>query len=317
MIKVEHLVKKFGLRTAVDDVSFSVDKGTVLGFLGPNGAGKTTTIRLIAGFLPPTAGTVEVNGIDVVVDPVTAQKQVGYMPENTPLYDEMTVRGFLAFMAELRGFSGKARDTRVDEIMEMCMLASVRHQTIETLSKGYRRRTCLAQTLIHDPAVLLLDEPTEGLDPNQKQVVRDMIERMAKDKIIMLSTHVLEEVEAICSRVMIISEGKLKVDSNPVDLKKRSASYNTLTIELLAPADQALLAFGQIPDVAQVVPVLSQGNKQILRLVPCDRQSLSVGAIETAVRHKWMVTEMRSDPGRLDEVFRQITTTADVIRATA
>ncbi len=317
MIKVEHLVKKFGLRTAVDDVSFSVEKGTVLGFLGPNGAGKTTTIRMIAGYLPPTSGTVEVNGIDVAADPVAAQKQIGYMPENTPLYDEMTVQGFLAFMAELRGFGGKARDRRVDEIMEKCMLGSVRHQTVETLSKGYRRRTCLAQTLIHDPAVLLLDEPTEGLDPNQKQVVRDMIDRMARDKIIMLSTHVLEEVEAICSRVMIISEGKLKVDSNPADLKKRSASYNTLTIEVLAPAEQALQAFGQIPDVAQVVPVASQGNKQILKLVPRDKQSLSVGAIETAARHLWMVTEMRSDPGRLDEVFRQITTTADVIRKTA
>lgn len=317
MIKVEHLVKKFGLRTAVDDVSFSVEKGTVLGFLGPNGAGKTTTIRMIAGYLPPTAGTVEVNGIDVAADPVAAQQQIGYMPENTPLYDEMTVQGFLAFMAELRGFGGTARDRRVDEIMEMCMLGSVRHQTIETLSKGYRRRTCLAQTLIHDPAVLLLDEPTEGLDPNQKQVVRDMIDRMARDKIIMLSTHVLEEVEAICSRVMIISEGRLKVDSNPTDLKKRSASYNTLTIELLAPAEQALQAFGQIPDVAQVVPVASQGNKQVLKLVPRDKQSLSVGVIETAARHQWIVTEMRSDPGRLDEVFRQITTTADVIRKTA
>ena len=317
MIKVEHLVKRFGLRTAVDDVSFSVEKGTVLGFLGPNGAGKTTTIRMIAGYLPPTSGTVEVDNIDVVADPVAAQKLIGYMPENTPLYDEMTVQGFLAFMAELRGFNGKARDRRVDEIMEMCMLGSVRHQTVETLSKGYRRRTCLAQTLIHDPAVLLLDEPTEGLDPNQKQVVRDMIERMARDKIIMLSTHVLEEVEAICSRVMIISEGKLKIDSNPADLKKRSASYNTLTIELLAPAEQALQAFGQIPDVAQVVPVASQGSKQVLKLVPRDKQSLSVGAIETAARHQWMVTEMRSDPGRLDEVFRQITTTADVIRKTA
>ncbi len=317
MIKVEHLVKKFGFRTAVDDVSFEVEKGTVLGFLGPNGAGKTTTIRMIAGFLPPTSGSVTMNGIDVGSDPVLAQKQIGYMPENTPLYDEMTVAGFLAFLAELRGFSGKERDHRVDAIVEKCMLSSVRHQTIDTLSKGYRRRTSLAQTLLHNPAVLLLDEPTEGLDPNQKQVVRDMIGEMSKDKIIMLSTHVLEEVEALCSRVMIISEGRLKADSNPTDLKKRSESYNVLTVELLAPADQALLAFGQIPDVAQVIHVSGQGNKQVLRLIPRDKQSLSVGAIEVAARHKWMVTEMRSEPGRLDEVFRQITTTADVIRKSA
>ena len=205
MIKVEHLVKKFGLRTAVNDVSFRVEKGTVLGFLGPNGAGKTTTIRMIAGYLPPTSGAVEVNGIDVVADPVAAQKQIGYMPENTPLYDEMTVEAFLNFLAEIRGFAGADRRRQADAIIEKCMLSSVRHQPIETLSKGYRRRTCLAQTLIHDPAVLLLDEPTEGLDPNQKQVVREMIERMAQNKIIVLSTHVLEEVEAICSRVMIIS----------------------------------------------------------------------------------------------------------------
>ena len=317
MINVENLVRKFGLRTAVDHISFSVEKGTVLGFLGPNGAGKTTTIRMIAGYLPPTSGSIAVNGIDVGENPVLAQKQIGYMPENTPLYDEMTVGAFLSFMAEIRGFSGKEKDQRVDAIIEKCMLSSVRHQTIDTLSKGYRRRTSLAQTLLHDPSVLLLDEPTEGLDPNQKQVVRDMIGEMSKDKIILLSTHVLEEVEALCSRVMIISEGRLKVDGTPADLKKRGGSYNTLTVELLAPLDQALQAFGSIPDVAEVVHVSSQGDKQVLRLVPRDKQSLSVGAIETAARHKWMVTEMRSDPGRLDEVFRQITTTADVAKKTA
>lgn len=317
MIKVANLVKKFGLRTAVDDVSFEVEKGTVLGFLGPNGAGKTTTIRMIAGYLPPTSGTVMVNGIDVGADPVTAQKQIGYMPENTPLYDEMTVAGFLSFLAELRGFRGAERRRRVDAIIEKCMLTSVRHQTIDTLSKGYRRRTSLAQTLLHDPAVLLLDEPTEGLDPNQKQLVREMIGEMAREKIIMLSTHVLEEVEALCSRVMIISEGRLKADSTPARLKQRSDSFNILTIEVLAPAERALRAFGEIPDVARVEQVGAEGDRQVLRLVPRDKQSLSVGAIEVAARHKWMVTGMRSDPGRLDEVFRQITSTADVIRKSA
>lgn len=317
MIKVEKLVRKFGLRTAVDDVSFSVEKGTVLGFLGPNGAGKTTTIRMIAGYLPPTSGSIEVNGIDVGENPVLAQKQIGYMPENTPLYDEMTVGSFLSFLAEIRGFSGKEKEVRVGAILEKCMLSSVRHQTIDTLSKGYRRRTSLAQTLLHDPAVLLLDEPTEGLDPNQKQVVRDMIGEMSKDKIILLSTHVLEEVEALCSRVMIISEGRLKVDGTPADLKKRGGSYNTLTVELLAPLDQALQAFGSIPDVAEVVHVSTQGEKQVLRLVPRDKQSLAVSAIEVAARRKWLVMEMRSDPGRLDDVFRQVTTTADVVRKSA
>lgn len=317
MIKVEHLVKRFGLRKAVDDISFEVEKGTVLGFLGPNGAGKTTTIRMMAGYLPATSGRIWVNGIDVNEDPVRAQRQIGYMPENTPLYDEMTAGGFLEFVAEIRGFRGAERRRRVDEVLDACMLGPVRHQPIETLSKGYRRRTCLAQTLIHDPPVLLLDEPTEGLDPNQKQVVRDMIERMAQDKIIMLSTHVLEEVEAVCSRAMIISEGRLKADGTPMELKKRSASYNVLTVEVLAPADEAAKVFGEIPDVERVEAVTEAGGKQVLRLIPKDRQSLAVGVIEAAARHKWMVVGMRSDSGRLDEVFRQITTTDDVIRQSA
>jgi ABC-2 type transport system ATP-binding protein len=317
MIKVEHLVKRFGLRKAVDDISFEVEKGTVLGFLGPNGAGKTTTIRMMAGYLPATSGRIWVNGIDVNEDPVRAQRQIGYMPENTPLYDEMTAGGFLEFVAEIRGFRGAERSRRVDEVLDSCMLGSVRHQPIETLSKGYRRRTCLAQTLIHDPPVLLLDEPTEGLDPNQKQVVRDMIERMAQDKIIMLSTHVLEEVEAVCSRAMIISEGRLKADGAPAELKKRSASYNVLTVEVLAPAEEAAKVFGAIPDVERVEPVTEAGGKQVLRLIPKDRQSLAVGVIEAAARHNWMVVGMRSDSGRLDEVFRQITTTDDVIRRSA
>ncbi len=315
MIKVEHLVKKFGPRVAVDDISFEVEKGSVLGFLGPNGAGKTTTIRMMAGYLPPTSGRIWINGLEVGENAVGVQRQIGYMPENTPLYDEMTVRGFLAFLAEIRGYAGKDRDRRVDDVIDSCMLGSVRHQPIDTLSKGYRRRTCLAQTLIHDPPVLLLDEPTEGLDPNQKQVVRDMIERMARDKIIMLSTHVLEEVEAVCTRAMIISEGRLKADGSPAELKKRSGRYNELTLELLAPAEKAVEAFRQMPDVERVEHVADGGGKQVLRLVPRDRQSLAVGAIELAAKNKWMVVEMRSESGRLDEVFRQITTTDDVVRS--
>ena len=317
MIKVEHLVRTFGARRAVDDVSFEVQRGTVLGFLGPNGAGKTTTLRMMAGYLPPTSGRVWVNGVEVGANPVAAQRQMGYMPENTPLYDEMTVEAFLAFVAEIRGYSGAERVRRVDGALESCLLGSVRRQPIDTLSKGYRRRTSLAQALLHDPPVLLLDEPTEGLDPNQKQVVRARILRMAPDKIIVLSTHVLEEVEAVCTRAMVISEGRLKADGTPAELKKRSSSYNELTIELLAPADKAVEAFGRMPDVARVVHVSDGGGKQVLRLVPRDRQSLAVGAIETAARNKWMVLEMRTETGRLDDVFRQITTTDDVGRRPA
>ncbi|NCC52850.1 MAG: ABC transporter ATP-binding protein [Spartobacteria bacterium] len=317
MIRLEHLVKKFGPRTAVDDISFDVEKGTVLGFLGPNGAGKTTTIRMIAGYLQPTEGSITVNGVDVVNHPTAAQKHIGYMPENTPLYDDMTVWSFLTFIAEVRGYTGAARRQRVDEVIEACMLRPVRHQPIDTLSKGYRQRTCFAQALLHNPSILLLDEPTEGLDPNQKKVVRDMISDMAKDKIIMLSTHVLEEVEAICSRVMIISEGRIKADSTPRALRKRSSLYNTLTIEVLAPADKAVAAFQAIQDVKEVVRLSGDEQKQTLRLYPRDHQPLAVSAIDVAHRNKWMVTDLRSDQGRLDDVFRQVTTTDDVIRKSA
>ncbi|NLB65621.1 MAG: ATP-binding cassette domain-containing protein [Lentisphaerae bacterium] len=317
MIAVEGLVKAFGPRRAVDDISFSVDKGTVLGFLGPNGAGKTTTIRMIAGYLAPTAGRIQVEGIEVTQNPVRAQRLMGYMPENTPLYDEMTVTGFLRFVAEVRGFWGRERGRRVDEVMEMCMLTGVRHQPIETLSKGYRRRVCLAQSLIHDPPVLLLDEPTEGLDPNQKQVLREMIGQMAPHKIIMLSTHILEEVEAICSRAMIISEGRLKADGSPAELKQRSASRNLLTLEVLAPAAAAREAFAAIPDVAAVTVVEKAGERTVLRLEPRDKQPLAVGAMELAASRNWMVVGMQVDPGRLDEVFREITTTDDVQRPKA
>jgi ABC-2 type transport system ATP-binding protein len=317
MISVEHLVRKFGARMAVNDITFNVERGTVLGFLGPNGAGKTTTIRMIAGYLQPTSGRVSVNGIDVAANPVAAQQYMGYMPENTPLYDDMTVQHFLAFVAEIRGFSGRERNRRVDSVIETCMLQPVRHQSIDTLSKGYRQRTGLAQALIHDPEILLLDEPTEGLDPNQKQVVREMINNMARDKIIMLSTHVLEEVEAVCSRVMIISEGVIKADSTPEDLRRRSALYNTLTIEVLAPAEKAIKAFGRIGDVERVEEVTRGEKKQVLRLYPKNNQPLTVSATETAAQHKWLITDIHVHPGRLDEVFRQITTTDDVMRKSA
>lgn len=223
MIRVNSLVKEFGSRRAVDGISFSVDPGTVLGFLGPNGAGKTTTIRMIAGFLTPTSGSVTVNGVDMRQDPVRAQRDIGYMPERTPLYEEMTVEGFLGFAAEMRGFRGADRTERVNRVLGACFLEPVRGQVIETLSKGYRQRTCLAQAIIHDPPVLLLDEPTEGLDPNQKKVVRDMITEMGKTKVIMISTHVLEEVEAICTRVIIISGGRIVADNPPEELTRDGA----------------------------------------------------------------------------------------------
>src|SRR3954464_1234701 len=222
MIKVRNLKKSFGPKVAVNGVSFTVEKGEVLGFLGPNGAGKSTTMRMITGFIPPTSGRVVVGNHDVVEDPTGAKRLIGYLPENAPGYADMTVNGFLNFAAELRGLSRDARKRAVHRAVELCFLDSVLHQTIDTLSKGYKHRTCLAQSLIHDPPVLILDEPTDGLDPNQKHEVRNLIKRMGQDKAIVFSTHILEEVEAACSRVIIIDRGHIVANGTPQELKARS-----------------------------------------------------------------------------------------------
>lgn len=212
MIEVRNLVKRFGPFRAVDDISFSVEKGTVLGFLGPNGAGKSTTMRMITGYIKPTSGNITVCGDDVVENPIASRRHIGYLPESAPSYAEMTVREFLMFMAEMRGVRKCRR--AVSAAIDKCFLNEVKHQVIDTLSKGYRQRTCLAQSILHDPPVLIMDEPTDGLDPNQKKVVREMITNMAAEKVIILSTHVLEEVEAMCNRVLIISSGKIVADGS-------------------------------------------------------------------------------------------------------
>jgi ABC-2 type transport system ATP-binding protein len=221
MIEVKGLVKVYGTKRAVDGVSFTVQRGEILGFLGPNGAGKSTTMKLITGFVSPNAGTAIVDGHDVTRDPVAVKRKVGYLPENAPAYPEMTVEEFLTFIAETRGFRGEARAAAVDRAAELTHLTPVRRQTFETLSKGYKQRVGLAQALLHDPPVLILDEPTDGLDPNQKNEVRALIKNMATEKAVVLSTHILEEVEAICTRVIIISAGKIVVDETPAQLQAR------------------------------------------------------------------------------------------------
>ena len=222
MIEVKSLCKNFGAMAAVRGISFKADKGEVLGFLGPNGAGKTTTMRMITGFLPPTSGTATVCGFDVLGSPVEAKKQIGYLPENAPVYDSMLVANFLMFAAEVRGFTGKEARSRVEATIEKCRLPSVRKQSIGTLSKGYRQRVCFAQAILHDPPVLIMDEPTDGLDPNQKHAVRTMIKEMAPQKTIIVSTHILEEVDAVCTRAIIISNGAIVANGTPAELKARS-----------------------------------------------------------------------------------------------
>ena len=219
MLKVENLKKSFGSFEAVKGISFSGAKGEVLGFLGPNGAGKSTTMRMITGFIPPTSGTAVICGHDILKDPIGAKSALGYLPEAAPSYRAMTVEDFLTFIAKARGFSGAAVKERVAAVIEKARLANVAKQTIDTLSKGYRQRTCFAQAILHDPQVLIMDEPTDGLDPNQKFVVREMIKEMAKEKAIIISTHILEEVDAVCTRAIIIAQGEIKADGTPEKLR--------------------------------------------------------------------------------------------------
>jgi ABC-2 type transport system ATP-binding protein len=222
MIEVKGLVKSYGSKRAVDGVTFSVRRGEILGFLGPNGAGKSTTMKMITGYVRPDSGTALVDGIDVLEDPVSVKRKLGYLPENAPAYPEMTVQEFLGFIAEVRGYrEASARRNQVERAIALTHLASVRNQTIETLSKGYKQRVGFAQALLHDPPVLILDEPTDGLDPNQKNEVRALIKSMAVEKAVVLSTHILEEVEAICTRAIIISRGKVVADESPAKLLAR------------------------------------------------------------------------------------------------
>jgi ABC-2 type transport system ATP-binding protein len=224
MIKTQNLTKHFHGLVAVDDLTFSVAPGEVLGFLGPNGAGKSTTMRMIAGFVAPTSGTASICGHDITTDPLAAKAALGYLPEGAPLYGEMSVDAFLSFAADLRGLEGERRRARRDYVIDRLQLGDVLEQTIETLSKGYRRRVGLAQAVIHDPPVLILDEPTDGLDPIQKHQVRTLISEIAKEKTIVISTHILEEVDAVCTRAMIIAHGKLIADDTPAGLKSRAPS---------------------------------------------------------------------------------------------
>ncbi len=226
ILAIQSLTKRFAARTVVDDVTFSVSIGEVLGFLGPNGAGKSTTMKMIAGFLAPTAGTAYVAGHDVTVDPIAVKKAIGYLPEGAPAWPDMTPAGFLDFIASVRGLGGTAKRERIDEVIARTRIEDVVYQPIETLSKGFKRRVGLAQALLHDPDVLILDEPTDGLDPNQKHEVRNLIQEMAARKCIVISTHILEEVDAVCTRAMIIAQGRVVADAPPATLKARSATGN-------------------------------------------------------------------------------------------
>jgi ABC-2 type transport system ATP-binding protein len=311
MIKVEHLAKSFGAKRAVDDVTFEVGRGEVLGFLGPNGAGKSTTMRMITGYLTPTSGKASVAGFDVAEHPIEAKRRIGYLPESAPSYSDMTVLGFLTWAAEMRGLDGTERRRAVARAIETCSLGSVAHQEIDTLSKGFRHRTCLAQSIIHDPEVLILDEPTDGLDPNQKFEVRNLIKRMGESKAIIFSTHILEEVEAACTRAIIIDRGRIVANGTPAELKARSDRAGAVLLTLRAPsADAAQRALQSLPAVART-DVLETGAERVtLRAYP--QKAAVNGAFaaliaQTLARDNVAIDELHTEEGRLDDVFRSLT----------
>jgi ABC-2 type transport system ATP-binding protein len=321
MIKVDNLTRTFGPKTAVDKVSFQVERGEVLGFLGPNGAGKSTTMRMITGYIPPTSGRVAVCGFDVAERPIEARRRIGYLPESAPSYHDMSVASFLGFAAEMRGFRGDEKTRAVGRAVETCFLESVLHQSIDTLSKGFRHRTCLAQALIHDPEVLILDEPTDGLDPNQKHEVRSLIKRMGANKAIIFSTHILEEVEAACSRAIIIDRGAIVANGTPDELKARSDRAGAVLMTLRGPqADAVEQAFARLPGVARAEIVSADGSKVAVRAYPdgspLDSAFAAHVAREVMSRWSWTIEELHTEQGRLDDVFRAITR-SDTVREAA
>ena len=306
MIKAEHLSKRYESVVAVDDVTFEVRPGEVLGFLGPNGAGKTTTMRMLAGFVTPTAGKASICGHDVESEPLAAKERLGYLPEGAPTYGEMRVRGFLEFIADLRRLEGSRRRARLDYVIGRLQLGSVLEQSIETLSKGFRRRVGLAQAILHDPPVLVLDEPTDGLDPNQKFEVRTLINEMGRDKIIVISTHILEEVDAVCSRAIIIAHGRIVADDTPLKLAARSRYFNAVSLQLERPEQLAAAraAVAALPSVADV-----EVSERDVRLTALPRSGAPIFAAisELASAKGLALKALHLESGRLDEVFRSIT----------
>ena len=313
MLEINNLTKNYGRHTVVDDLSFRCGSGEVLGFLGPNGAGKSTTMKMVTGFVAPSAGTAAVCGHDIQADTLAAQRRIGYLPEGAPLYAEMTPAGFLDFIADIRGLRGSNRQARLDEVIERLHLGPVLDQTIDTLSKGFKRRVGLAQAILHDPDVLILDEPTDGLDPNQKHEVRELIRSMSEEKLIVISTHILEEVEAVCTRAIIIAAGKILADDSPENLAASSRYHNAVRLHISSDAnfDEVRAAIERLPSVAK-----TESDREHLRITAIasnvNRDVAAWRDVSDLVAERGLkVDGIQLETGRLDEVFRQITQGAE------
>jgi ABC-2 type transport system ATP-binding protein len=309
LIEARGLTKSFGTLRAVDGISLEVPRGQVLGFLGPNGAGKSTTMRLITGFLEPDAGSVRIAGLDVQEQGKEAKQHLGYLPEGAPLYTEMTPKGLLTFVAELRGFRGEALAGAVAKAVERTGLGPVLHQTIETLSKGYKRRVGIAQAILHEPEVLIMDEPTDGLDPNQKHHVRALIEEMAKEKAIIVSTHILEEVEAVCTRAVVINKGRVVADGTAEQLMRRVPYHNAVAIRVATDkADAVKAALGAVSSIEKVETIGTTNGQLQLRALPRNGAGIVTDIASVIRQNALIVDEIYVERGKLDDVFREITT---------
>jgi ABC-2 type transport system ATP-binding protein len=307
-IVANNLLKEFGHIVAVDDISFSVETGEVLGFLGPNGAGKTTTMRMLTGFLRPTRGEISICGINMLAKPVQAKARIGYLPEGAPLYPELTPGTFLKFAGMVRGLGGKELDNRIAETAEKVHLREVWNQAIETLSKGYKRRLGLAQAILHDPEILILDEPTDGLDPNQKQEVRQLVKQMAETKAIIISTHILEEVNAVCTRAVILARGRIVADGTPRELESMAADHNAVSI--LIPSGKAALLAEKLEktDSIRTVEITPRGeDRSLIQAFPSAGSLILTQITDIIKEHDIRVLELRQEPGHLEEVFRKLT----------
>ncbi|MCP4750875.1 MAG: ABC transporter ATP-binding protein [Proteobacteria bacterium] len=310
MIEVDRLTKHYGPLKAVDDVSFKVERGEILGFLGPNGAGKTTTMKMLSCFITPTSGTARIGGKDILSESMAVREMIGYLPESAPSYKNMTVVEFLKFIASVRGFNKGERDDKVKRIMETTFLDNAKHQTIDTLSKGYRQRVGFAQALIHDPPVLILDEPTDGLDPNQKQEVRTLIKKMSQEKAIILSTHILEEMEAVCTRAIIINQGKIVVDGSPSTLLFNSRMYNVISLTLNGPPEDSMLESLRQNEKIETIEVSESPNDDRLytvRIFPVDKSDILPEVGDYLRRENLEFAEIYREKGYMDEVFRNLT----------
>ena len=309
MIRVNSLSKKFNNLLAVDQVSFEVKQGEIMGFLGPNGAGKSTTMKMLTCFIPPSSGTAEICGYSILNDPLQVRNKIGYLPESAPSYEEMLVGEFLKFIAEIRGYSGMELKRRVSIVIEKTSLSEVENQMIDTLSKGFRQRTCLAQALLHDPPVLILDEPTDGLDPNQKHEVRSLIKDMSEEHTILISTHILEEVDAVCTNAMIIANGRVVGYGTPDELISQSLYRNSVTVTLKNEDPRKLLDdFNQLDFVYSVEHVQDDREDLVtMRLYPKNKESISRKLEEYLFKKNVQLEQFTVERGRLDEVFRKLT----------